>query len=165
MKRYITTVILLIFTFIAFAQEKKVDVVIKGFFIYHDSLSFYIEIENVSNQVITIYKPETEDICRNILKIRFIDLDNSVVSVLFPCRYIIDLDRIILDCHNSVYLNHNERFGKKFNFSATKISPFLVKGKSYKISVELNLKEVNFETDLKNIYKDDIKSDELEFLY
>jgi hypothetical protein len=163
MKSYLFVIIISLYSLNVFSQNKMI--LIKDLYCKEDSLIFYLEITNITNQDITIYKPELEDICFNLLKIKFIDLDKDKVSELFPCNQIIDLDRIVLDCDNSVYLKPQDKFGRTFKFNCKTISPYLIKNNYYKLFVELNLKNVTFETVLKYPFKNDIKSNEINFLF
>lgn len=164
MKKYIVILgLLVVFNSTLFGQEKRIKLEVVDCISNKTNISFCLTITNISNQPIVTYLPKKDDICFRILKIRFIDLQNDKVHELKPCAFYTDLESIILNSNNTLSLNPNDKFDQKFKFSKKDISPFLRRGKHYKLFVEWNLKGINFETDFKNLFQEDVKSNEICF--
>jgi hypothetical protein len=152
-----------------FGQEKRIRLEIGDCMSTKTSGSFHLTVTNMSNQPIVTYLPKTADICLQILKIKFIDLQNNKVHEFDPCTLIADLDHIILNSKNTLSLKPNEKFTQKVRFSKKDIFPYLKRGKSYKLFVEWRLegvnfeKEVQFETDLNNLFQENVASNKIDF--
>lgn len=155
----------MLLSFNMLAQKSELYLLIRDLDLSRDSLGFSLEINNISDQSWTIYKPDSKDICNSILKLRFISKDEFHEHEIFPCEYIIDLNSIMLNCTNSINLNPNDIFIQKFKFGINQITPYLEKNFNYSFFVELNLGDILFESDLKNIFKKNLKSSRINFPY
>lgn len=164
MRKYMVILgLFVVFNSTLFGQEKRIKLDVVDCVSTKTSVSFCLTIMNMSNQPIATYLPKKDDICCHILKIKFIDLQNDKVHELNPCTFYTDLESIILNCNNTLFLNVNDKFDQKFNFSKKDISPFLRRGRHYKLFVDWNLKGINFETNFKNLVQEDVKSNEISF--
>lgn len=141
--------------------SQNVQLKIDEFKLDKDSACFSLEVINKMSKNVFIYKPKLEDICLNILKIKFINSETRQSHLLFPCDYIIDLDHIKLNCGNVISLNQEESFLKYFKFSIRDVSPFLNKGSIYTLYLELNFEKVQFVTDLDNVFQEDLQSNHI----
>ena len=164
MRKYMVILgLLVVLNSTLFGQEKKIRLEIVDCVSTKTSVSFCLTIANMSNQPIVTYIPKKADICFRILKIKFIDLQNNKVHELNPCTSYTDLESITLNINNTLSLKPNEKFNQKFRFSKKDISPYLKRGKGYKLFVEWYLKGINFETDLKNLFQEDVNSNKIDF--
>lgn len=155
--------LLLVLNSTLFGQEKRIRLDIVDCISTKTSVSFCLTIANMSNQPIVTYIPKKDDICYGLLKITFIDLQNNKVHEFYPCTFnAADLDCITLDCNNTLFLKPNEKFNQKFRFLKKDISPYLKRGKGYKLFVEWYLKGVCFKTDLKNLFQEDVNSSKID---
>ena len=156
--------LLISLSFTVFSQSAGVlEIKIAEIKIDSDDVILFLKIENIGDETITVYKPNIEDVCSSILKIKFIDTKTNKTHELFPCEQIIDLDQIILNSTNMIHLNPNEIFIKPIKFKLRDISPFIRKGYSYKVFLEFNLKNVDFVAECPNILmaKDNLRSNEV----
>ncbi len=165
MKRTIVLLLTLTFSFFAFSQGRTIDIALRDVSCFSDSISLKLVIKNISSEPYTIYKPGVCDICSSILKIKLIDTLNNCTYEIFPCSSIIDLNEVVINCLNSIYLEPNDIFIRTFKFDVNDISPHLRRNKCYKVFWELNLSSVKFEPDTKNLLKDDFKSNRIDLFY
>lgn len=159
-KFIIFLIVFLIFSFNSFCQSntslKLIDLDFKK-----DSIQVKVEIVNNTGSSQRFYVPAEQDICLNILKIKFKNIKTEEVHEIIPCDEVVDLDSMDLTCCNSISLKSGEGFTKKFHFNIKQVSPFLQTGKKYSVSVELNFDSINFNTSLKNVYSGNLNSDQV----
>jgi len=165
MKHYLVILGFLLFSSLVYSQENKVNIILRDFSVCRDTLNFYMEVNNVSSQTVIIYTPKVEDICLNLMKIKFVNMSNNSVSELFPCDHIIDLEYIVIDEKNGVSLDSNKKLERNFKINVAKITPSLIKGETYKFFLELNLNEVPIKTNLKNVFLSNLKSNDVVFVF
>jgi len=109
-----------------------------------DSLFVQFSLTNTGKQLVRLYKPERHDICYGIVRLIVKDIDNNEYQ-LMPCSEIIDIDAIVLNCKNSLYLSEGEKFIKTFDFSLKDATPFMPKEVDLNLLMEINLKDVFFD--------------------
>jgi hypothetical protein len=155
--------LLMVLSLPIFGQETKVKLEVVNFISTKKDVSFNLSIANVSDSVITTYLPTKDDICLRIIGFTFVDIKNGETHHLGVCTTIVDLDKIILSCNNTLSLNPGEKYVQKFQFAKKKIVPNLRKKETYRFMVEWNLKDIYFEPHLENIFQENIKSNKIEF--
>jgi hypothetical protein len=137
----------------ASAQEGAVQLKVINIKLEGKELLFNVQVVNNSGALIKIYKPGISDICNSLLRIKFVSLnEESRIHFVNPCTEVVDLDTIILKDENSIFLDSGEYLGKVFPFSVEDISPFLKEG-SYKVQIELNYSNAEFEGETDNLFK------------
>lgn len=118
-----------------------------------------IEIYNDTKSAIRIYKPQMEDICTGLVKIKFIaQTEKHEEFTVFPCLEIIDLESLLVTEENSVFLDNDEYFGKTLSFFCKDTSPFISRGR-YDVQVELLYSSINFEGKIDSLFTNDLVSD------
>jgi hypothetical protein len=161
--RIIVLGLLMVLSLPVFGQETQFKLEVIDFISTKKDVSFNLSISNVSDSAITTYLPTKDDICLRIIGFKFVDIKNGKTHQIGVCTTIIDLDKIMLNCNNTLYLNPGEKYEQKFKFSKKDIVPHLQKKRTYQFMVEWNLKDIYFETSVANLFQEDLKSNVIQF--
>jgi len=127
------------------------------------NISFSLKITNVSNDSIMTYLPKKNDICLQLFKVRFIDLENMDEHELAPCKWYADLDHIKLNGKNTLSLKPNGFYCQKYDFVKKDISPKIKTEKQYKFYVKWLFKDVDFVGDTTSLCRDNVISNSISF--
>lgn len=119
------------------------------------------EFVNVSQKDIAVYIPTSTDICRGFFKIKFISTNDSTIHTYEPCTWYADAKLIEMDCENSVILKPKEKKVLFMNLIRKEMLPLLRKNTSYKVLLELYLKEMVGKSVFRYYLEEDISSNYL----
>ncbi len=123
-----------------------------------DSLLLTFSFDNQGDKAVRLFKPKKKGICCSIVNIYFTDEQGKEYKV-FPCDEIIDMDKITVDCKNSVYLESKEKFYSIIKFGLKDMTPYLDKGRNvYNVNMKFNYRDVNFEGEVEGLCRTLIKS-------
>jgi len=144
-------------------SQEKISLQFLSILSIKNEIRIKFEFENISDKDIALYIPTSQDICRQIFKIKFISVKDSTVHTYEPCTWYTDLSYIRLDCKNSIILMPKEKKIINMNLSKKHFSPFLSKDTSYKVLLEIYLKDINIQSIFSNYFNEDISSNYLIF--
>lgn len=139
------------------AQDVKLKISNIAFDMKKNNFDLYLEIYGNKERGVKIYKPQIEDICTSLVRIKFISQVNKNIGIVYPCQEVIDLESILINNENAIFLDIGEYFGVIMSFSCEEISPYLVE-EIYDVQVELNYTLTQFIGDTQNLFKGDLKS-------
>lgn len=157
MKKTILLVFLVCTSFVSFSQNNAVRMIIKNVIIHTDTIVIAVEIKNDSTVGLTISKPDLDFVCCNISRIYFEDVLNGEKFECSPCTDITDLEAIILNYKNSIYLEPQESLITHLKIGKDD-TRFLRLGRHYNMYMYYDLHDVNIESDLNFLYKGRIDS-------
>jgi|GEM_PF-4286879 len=150
---------LLLYYFVScFVIKPELEININSIVVKNDSTIVEIIIENKGKENICLYKPSLDDICYGIFKVFAYSINDTTAKYeLLPSTTTIDLDSIYLNKENTIILLQDESFKTVIKFSNNKYSPFIKSG-IYKMAIELNYKDVVFDSCFMNVFNENIKT-------
>lgn len=158
MKRIIQ---LFAFIFIAsnsYSQNSQLKMKIVSLRTYRNNIELCVEVNNLSNQEIAIYYKNIDQICSNLMHIRFVDMKSDQFHILFPCTSVPDINYIELTKNNSLLVEAGKTVNINYSFSKKDIKPSIKRNKTYKVFVGWNFKDIFIKTDFNNYFNDDVES-------
>ena len=156
MKKTYVIILLVICSLQAYTQS-KLYLSLENVCTTSDSIFVQFSLTNTDKKKVKIFKPESQDICYGIVRV-LIEDTNARKYQMMPCSEIIDLDAIVLSSGNSLYLSRCEKYVGVFKFSIKDATPFMPKGVNLRLTMEINLKDVNFEGENRDLVIGDFRS-------
>lgn len=153
--------LLFYYTINTFSPEADISLRLTSVVSENENIKISFEFENTSEKDIAVYIPDSADICRQILKIKFVSTKDSTVHTYEPCIWYADTKLLKLDCNNSMVLAPKEKKVIYMNLLKKEIFPKLKQNTSYSISLELYLKDAIGESVFVNYFDEDIVSNSL----
>ena len=163
MKRIIQIFVLVFIVSYSYSQNSQLEMNIVSLKTCINNIELCVKVSNLSNQEIAVYYQNIDQICSNLMSIRFVDIKSNKFHILFPCSTVPDLNHIELTKDNSLLIDAGKSVNVKYLFKKRDIKPDIRRNKTYKVIVGWHFKDIFIKTDLKNYFNDDIESNYILF--
>ena len=158
MKRIIQLFAFIFFVSNSYSQNSQLKMKIVSLRTYKNNIELCVEVNNLSNQEIAVYYQNIDQICSNLMYIRFVDTKSNQFHVLFPCTSVPDLNHIELTKNNSLFIDAGKQVSISYLFKKKDVKPYIKKKKIYKVIVGWHFKDIFIKTNFKNYFNDDVES-------
>ncbi|WP_133257199.1 hypothetical protein [Hymenobacter edaphi] len=133
------TALLWAFSLYARAQTPSIKLDLKA--VKYNAKQRVLELSAVistTDSAVVFYKPEEWNFCASLIYVGFEDCRSKVKGHYFPCKAVMDLDRVILTKESSVVLTPHQPYQLRIKLRLSRIYPALKSGHCYVVKLRID---------------------------